>query len=48
MPGVLIDAGYRYVSLGEARTKLDSFGVGTRTKDLNAHEVRLGVRYVID
>lgn len=48
MPGVLIDAGYRYVSLGEARTRLDSFGVGTRTKDLSAHEVRLGIRYVID
>lgn len=48
MPGVLVDAGYRYVSLGEARTRLDSFGVGTRTKDLSAHEVRLGIRYVID
>ena len=48
MPGVLIDAGYRYVNLGEARTKLDEFGVGTRTKDLRAHEFRIGVRYVID
>jgi opacity protein-like surface antigen len=48
MPGVLLDAGYRYVNLGEARTKLDQYGVGTRTKDLRAHEIRLGVRYMID
>ena len=48
MPGLLIDAGYRFVNIGEARTKLDEWGIGTRTKDLTAHEVRVGVRYMID
>jgi opacity protein-like surface antigen len=48
LPGVLVDAGYRFVNLGEARTKLDQFGVGTRTTDLHAHEIRVGVRYMID
>jgi opacity protein-like surface antigen len=48
MPGFLIDAGYRYVRLGDARTKLDQYGVGTSTKELSAHEIRVGIRYMID
>jgi opacity protein-like surface antigen len=48
MPGILVDAGYRFVNIGEARTKLDPFNVGTRTTDLKAHEIRVGLRYMID
>jgi opacity protein-like surface antigen len=43
-----IDAGYRYVRLDEAETKLDAFGVGARVKDIAAHEFRVGLRYTID
>jgi opacity protein-like surface antigen len=46
--GVKVDVGYRYVRFGEARTELDAFGVGTKIKDLDAHEARIGVRYMID
>jgi opacity protein-like surface antigen len=43
-----IDAGYRYVRLDEADTKLDVLGVGTRVKEIQAHEFRVGLRYMID
>lgn len=43
--GVSLDGGYRYVNLGSARTGLDAYGVGTRVKDLEAHEARLGLRW---
>jgi opacity protein-like surface antigen len=46
--GFTLDAGYRYVNLGEAKTKLDAFSVGAKMKDLSAHEFRLGLRYMID
>ena len=46
--GFQVDAGYRYVNLGEARSKPDAAGTITRTKELEAHEVRLGFRYMID
>jgi opacity protein-like surface antigen len=46
--GFQIDAGYRYVNLGEARSKPDAAGTVTRTKEIEAHEVRLGFRYMID
>jgi opacity protein-like surface antigen len=46
--GVKLDLGYRYVNLGEARTRFDQFGVGTKLKAIDSHEVRLGVRYMID
>jgi opacity protein-like surface antigen len=46
--GFQIDAGYRYVNLGEARSKPDAAGAVTRAKELEAHEVRLGFRYMID
>jgi hypothetical protein len=32
----------------DARTGVDAFGVGSKAKSLDAQEVRLGVRYVID
>jgi opacity protein-like surface antigen len=43
-----IDAGYRYVRLDQAETKLDAFGVGARVKELQSHEFRVGLRYTID
>ena len=46
--GFQIDAGYRYVNLGEVRSKADAVGAVSRTKEIDAHEVRLGFRYMID
>jgi opacity protein-like surface antigen len=46
--GFKLDLGYRYVNLGEAKTKLDAYGFGTKLKPIEAQEVRLGVRYMID
>ncbi len=43
--GFAIDANYRYVNLGRAKTGLDDFGFGTRLKDISANEVRVGLRY---
>lgn len=44
----MLDVGYRYINMGDAKTKYDQFGVGAKVKDLDAHEARLGVRYMID
>ena len=46
--GFLLDVGYRYVHLGEARVRFSERQGSTRRKDLEAHEVRLGLRYMID
>jgi opacity protein-like surface antigen len=46
--GFQLDLGYRYMNLGDARTKIDGPGDGIRTDTLTAHEVRLGARYMID
>ena len=46
--GFKLDVGYRFVHVGDARTGVDTFGVGSKAKALDAQEVRLGVRYVID
>lgn len=46
--GFQIDAGYRYVNLGEVSSKTDAAGGVSRAKELDAHEVRLGFRYMID
>lgn len=43
-----LDLGYRYLNLGDARTKVDGTGVAVKYKDLQAHEVRVGFRYMID
>lgn len=43
--GFSLDAAYRYVDLGKIRTGVDSYGSGTRLKDLNASEFRIGLRY---
>jgi opacity protein-like surface antigen len=45
--GFQVDVGYRYANLGEASLR-DSDATTTRSKDIEAHEVRLGLRYMID
>jgi opacity protein-like surface antigen len=45
---MLVDAGYRYIHMGEAATGQDILGNQTQFKDLTAHELRVGVRYLID
>ena len=46
--GFKVDLGYRYVNMGEARTKFDIYGFGTKLKEVEAHEFRVGLRYMID
>lgn len=46
--GVLLDLGYRYTHVGDVRTRFHAPGPGIKTKDIEAHEVRVGARYVID
>ena len=43
--GFSVDAAYRYVDFGRAKSGLDAYGAGTRLKDLAANEFRLGLRY---
>jgi opacity protein-like surface antigen len=46
--GFKVDLGYRFVHLGDARTRTDDFAYGIRTSRLHAHEFRIGARYMID
>jgi opacity protein-like surface antigen len=43
-----IDLGYRYTHLGSARTHMVGAESPIRVKDIDAHEVRIGARYVFD
>jgi opacity protein-like surface antigen len=43
-PNVMVDFGYRYVSLGDVRTQADAFG-SFKLKNIAAHEVRVGLRW---
>lgn len=43
--GFALDAAYRYVDLGRAKSGLDAYGYGTRLKNLAANEFRIGLRY---
>ncbi|MDO9426128.1 MAG: outer membrane beta-barrel protein [Methylobacterium sp.] len=43
--GFSLDASYRYIDLGRAKSGLDTYGFGSRLKDLAANEVRVGLRY---
>jgi opacity protein-like surface antigen len=40
-----LDLGYRYVSLGDVKTRSYDNGTGVDVESIGAHEVRLGVRY---
>jgi opacity protein-like surface antigen len=46
--GFALDLGYRYLNLGDVRTRIDAPGVGIKTEDLQSHEFRFGARYMID
>ncbi|MFE1598468.1 outer membrane protein [Methylobacterium sp. ID0610] len=43
--GVSIDASYRYLDIGKARTGFDAYGYNTRLKDVTANEFRIGLRW---
>jgi opacity protein-like surface antigen len=43
--GVSIDASYRYLEVGKARSDFDAYGFNTRVKDIRANEVRVGLRW---
>lgn len=47
-PGLKVDVGYRYMNIGQPHTKLDPYGVGTKLKDQEAHEVRIGLRWALN
>jgi opacity protein-like surface antigen len=44
---VMIDAGYRYINIGDVSTGSDAFGAMT-FKNVSAHEVRIGLRWSFD
>lgn len=45
-PHAMIDIGYRYLDLGS--TKISLSPLATTQKDLASHQVRVGVRYMVD
>lgn len=40
-----VDLGYRYVSLGDIKTRGYDVGAGSDVESIGAHEIRLGLRY---
>ncbi|MXQ13961.1 outer membrane protein [Microvirga makkahensis] len=42
-----VDLGYRYVSLGDVKTRGYESGAGADVESIGSHEVRLGVRYAL-
>lgn len=50
-PGFQMDVGYRYINMGQPTTSYDAMQLQptyVRFDDLTAHEVRVGIRYLID
>ncbi len=45
-PHMLLDVGYRYLDLG--KTTIPLYPLTSVRKDLTAHQIRVGVRYMID
>jgi opacity protein-like surface antigen len=45
--GFKLDLGYRFVRLGDARSRFDA-DPSIRTDSIQAHEIRVGARYMID
>ncbi|MGY2048706.1 outer membrane protein [Methylobacterium sp. JK268] len=43
--GLSLDASYRYLDVGKARSGVDAYGQNTRLKDITANEVRVGLRW---
>ena len=48
LPGLTVDLGYRYVALGDLKTRRYGTGAGADVSSIGAHEVRMGVRYALD
>ena len=48
VPGFTLDLGYRYVGLGSLKSRTYGLGSGVDLESLGAHEVRMGLRYMID
>jgi opacity protein-like surface antigen len=48
LPGLTVDLGYRFLSLGDVKTRSFGFGSGLALESLSAHEVRLGLRYMFE
>ena len=46
--GLLFDAGYRFLYLGEAETAATGAGAALSIDDIYAHELRVGLRYEIN
>jgi opacity protein-like surface antigen len=46
-PNIIVDAGYRYINIGDVKSATDSSGSMT-FKNLAAHEVRVGIRWSFD
>lgn len=46
-PNMMVDAGYRYINFGDAKTASDTSG-RMAFKNLAAHEVRVGLRWSFD
>lgn len=47
-PNVVIDAGYRFIDVGDAKSGVPQFGPWLALDRIDGHEVRLGFRYMID
>jgi len=48
LPGLTLDLGYRFLALGDVKTRSFGLGNGIEVESLGAHEVRLGLRYLFD
>jgi opacity protein-like surface antigen len=46
--GFTFDLGYRYVSLGDVKTRAYGAGAGVDVASIGAHEMRVGVRYAFE
>jgi opacity protein-like surface antigen len=47
-PHFLVDLGYRYLNMGDITTQPDFFNNSLTIQSLQAHEFRLGARYMFD
>jgi opacity protein-like surface antigen len=48
LPGLTLDLGYRFLGLGDVKTRSFDLGRGIGVESLGAHEVRLGLRYLFE
>lgn len=46
--GFSVDVGYRYANLGPSHSDIARLGLVTKGEDVEAHEARVGLRYMID